>query len=922
MTQMLFFLRFKAQLRRIRPELVSSLESSVAGAVENAGGKLTGERRLLAASFDENSLGFWLDMLILVETVMKTLGDASVDLYGCALVLGRDIAETSGERVCRILSSGLPGGGVWLDDSVKQGLFPYISIEKSEFLRENGPLGIYGRDKALIGGFVRVKALKGLSGLRVNHFPFQEAVVRAFKQEPLRNTVLFGPEFSGKRYGLYQFCKEYGSSPAGGVPPLIVRFTSGGLAPLVDAWSPRVREFTAGQVPAEVLKELNELGEGVFRERLRLEVSPYAVKQARRFFRLLLETYIRSVKKRGGLPVVALENIHRAGDAAVRIFLDLYAGFPGRRNLLVLGTCAGASADIEERLKTWEGVFPRAVRLNAEGFAPPDLPEMSPDLWEIAYALSLLGCYFPGASFRRLFEEEGKNPAMLSRALSILSFLGVVDIPEDPRPRIHNFIVRAEKVLGDRKEKARALARNRLLAWVGQNKLSPCFRLLEALGELGGGGDDELILKSIASDLINGTYEGIEQALARGDLEKIAGPERSESLLFIVNTLKALNHGDAGMIRSAFQDIPPDCGFSPVFRAQVLANLSGYYLGIRDVVSAGETVKEGILLSQGKNSSGLAQAYRLFSLVNLFKQRIGETIDYVGFAVDNAEKTGNTHECAVSAYYAASAHFLFGNIARALRFARQAESRAAASGNPEWADRARFFQGRLCFELGRYRDALEIFEQLRKHCAGTPEKKGLLAAWIYRARVYFQNPLTPKPSGGGPDADLFEIEASYLAGNYGRAAELSGALAGVHLEEYFVYTEQPDWRSGFAQAELLLFPRGDLWERIISVYHSLAICRLSPSGGEEALHAMQRILRDERLSEIDPWDAFYFFAWYRVLEETGAAQVDMNTAVSMAFKRLQRRASRIDDVEIRRDFLSLPRWNGALSLAAKEYKLI
>jgi hypothetical protein len=42
----------------------------------------------------------------------------------------------------------------------------------------------------------------------------------------------------------------------------------------------------------------------------------------------------------------------------------------------------------------------------------------------------------------------------------------------------------------------------------------------------------------------------------------------------------------------------------------------------------------------------------------------------------------------------------------------------------------------------------------------------------------------------------------------------------------------------------------------------------------------------------------------------------------MAFKRLQRRASRIDEVEIRRDFLSLPRWNGALSLAAKEYKLI
>jgi hypothetical protein len=206
--------------------------------------------------------------------------------------------------------------------------------------------------------------------------------------------------------------------------------------------------------------------------------------------------------------------------------------------------------------------------------------------------------------------------------------------------------------------------------------------------------------------------------------------------------------------------------------------------------------------------------------------------------------------------------------------------------------------------------------------AGQREKEGLLAAWIYRAKVYLQQPLLPKPAGGCPDADLFEIEAAYLAGNYEKTAELSGALAALHREEPFLYTEQPDWRSGFAQAELLLFPQGELWDRLIAAYHALALCRLSAGSGEEALHSMQRILRDERLAEIDPWDAFYFFAWYRVLEKTGAAQVDMNTAVSMAFKRLQRRASRIDDIATRRDFLSLPRWNSDLSQAAKEYKLI
>jgi hypothetical protein len=42
----------------------------------------------------------------------------------------------------------------------------------------------------------------------------------------------------------------------------------------------------------------------------------------------------------------------------------------------------------------------------------------------------------------------------------------------------------------------------------------------------------------------------------------------------------------------------------------------------------------------------------------------------------------------------------------------------------------------------------------------------------------------------------------------------------------------------------------------------------------------------------------------------------------MAFKRLQRRASQIEDMETKRSFLYLHYWNAALSHAAKEHKLI
>ena len=81
-------------------------------------------------------------------------------------------------------------------------------------------------------------------------------------------------------------------------------------------------------------------------------------------------------------------------------------------------------------------------------------------------------------------------------------------------------------------------------------------------------------------------------------------------------------------------------------------------------------------------------------------------------------------------------------------------------------------------------------------------------------------------------------------------------------------------------------------------------------------------MRDELLPDTDPNDAFYFYAWYSMLRDTGAAHLDMNTAVSMAFKRLQRRAARIDEIGTQQAFLTQSRWNSTLSLAAREYKLI
>jgi hypothetical protein len=89
-----------------------------------------------------------------------------------------------------------------------------------------------------------------------------------------------------------------------------------------------------------------------------------------------------------------------------------------------------------------------------------------------------------------------------------------------------------------------------------------------------------------------------------------------------------------------------------------------------------------------------------------------------------------------------------------------------------------------------------------------------------------------------------------------------------------------------------------------------------------ALDSMRRVIREEALPQTDPNDAFYYYSHYCVLQETGAVEVDMDTSISMAFKRLQSRASHIDDIETKRAYLSLNYWNNSLGQAAKLHRLI
>jgi tetratricopeptide (TPR) repeat protein len=923
MIQMLFSLHFQSQLRRTRPELIAALEHTVIRAAEISGARVQAEHRCITASFEEHTIGFALDLLLVIKAVQEALRRALPELYGHTCVFGRDIAENGQALLNRLplnppgssgeAPRGAPGGdssgsGIWCSQALRTMLEPYAVFDPSPF---GGYLGDYGQ----LREFTPLARLSSDGGVPPQNSPRTDAIRSALNERGAREAMLVGPDLSG---GPGAFAEYFGIPRD--FPPLVFRFGCGGTG--LSCLSDALEDPIGALLPPEKRDALNAMAAFLFKERLEDEFTPFAVKKAGGFLSGLLEGYLAAAADRGLPGAILAENLDLANPAAARVFVDVYAGLvsgPLPAESILLGTSradpeAGGAAP---SLGIWAALFPLVLRFPPEP-EPSGNDRVPRDLAEVAYGAALFKRYFPASLVFQLFEEEGKNPGMIKTALGMLAFLGCGGLAEDTRA--------GERALGEGANPIRRMARNRLLAWVKALRIRPGFKLLQALADLGEAGSGDLVLDALQSDLLNGTLGTLRQAALESRLEPLAGPSRVPALRFMWRSTESLLWGDEEAIAAAFAEPwSPQGDEIPSYKTRILSNTAAYKLGLRDAEGASALIREAMHVSQNQNGGkGLAQAYRLFSLVNLLKGRISDAIDYSFFAVEQAEKSEDFTELALSAYYAGAMQFLFGNISRAERLALKSEETALAAGLAPWADRARFFRGKLLFETGHYREALDLFAALLDSPAGVlkAEAEDTLEAWIYRSAVFLEAADPPVPRRPNMDARYFEIEAAYLAGDYRRAVDRAEELLPALPDREYLFTEQPDWRSGFSQGELLFFSSREFRAPLISSYRAMALCFLDETARAEARSSIEEIIKNERYFEMDPNGAFYFFAHYRVLDKTGAPLVDMDTAVSMAFKRLQRRASRIDDIEVNRAFLTRHYWNGALSRAAKEHKLI
>jgi tetratricopeptide (TPR) repeat protein len=925
MVECVFLLKFHQQIKRTRPEVFSFLEKAIAEQASASGAKVRREQRFMVASFDENSLAITLALLLLVEKIQSAAASVSENIYSWTVAIFKGSAGDDLPMVFRSFpvntGNSLGGenslGDIWCHASLREELEQFMQFGKTLHFEQGNP-------SMPAEGFVLIESIRQIKKQGVR-FSLKKKIVPLLEEKRFENCLIVAPSFSGKSDSVEFFAGLLQND----FPPLIIRFGEGsaGLGCFSASLNSKVQNLLSVHIPAAEMRDILSLCTVINRQFLLRQMSPYLFENAQLFFTRLLTAYYNAAHNLKKIPVIILEDIHNAKEEAEKIFFSALKTIPEKSPATILGTSLAKKLPDEWRY-LFKHIFTIRLSETCRQFTEivPDLPKA---LWEIAYVLCLFRKYFPYNELKTLFREEGKNELFFERVFFMLEEYGVARSKDEPKILFPDFEKIASNILGERSVFIQNIVSNRLCAWVSSGRLKNTFDLMVALHDLGKELDDRLLLDSILNDVISGMFVGIKKNIKNGRFARICGENRTDSLRYIFETLKVLLFGNEKEVKNIFVAIEgkrkTQKDHIPLYQAEEYSITALYRLGLNDKQAAMEAAKRSVLLSQDDPKfESLSRVYRIMALVNLSSGRLSDAMDYIAFATDNAEKNGDYDELALSGYYSSCAHFLFGNISKAKRLIDLSTKSASISGRMGWFKRSVFFTGRIMFEIGYYVHALSLFEDLLTKMDKKSETVAYqtVGAWIYRCKIYSGDAISAEPIKGSLDFSLFEIEALYFAGDYENVIKKADVFMENIPVPAFQFVEQPDWSSGFTGIEFILFDKRDFLVRFATAYRSLSICRIKNRDITEVIHNMEYLMHNARFTNSDSNDPFFFYAYYCVLAEMDAPEVDKNTAISMAFKRLQSRASRIDDLDTKRHFLNLPFWNKALYQTAKDHKLI
>lgn len=960
MIEIVVFIQYRSQLERTRQSVVQALDTGIKKAMEALSARQLRDGALPVYEADNTRTGFALELSCALGLILESYEKVSPELFGMRILVQEKASRESAIALKMHMRSLLfreQKALIWCDSTLGDLLAPWADVGEPE--ADEYPLLVLNlpQTKRQMPPFWQ---LAGVQSSLAELFP------KSFKDPPAFYFIQ-APE----GLGIHWILDEEVSSRYKDVSPFIVHAETT-FHPLynlflaimveIDHWSQR-DEVLAGMsralfpemerrrlckdVPQRIEKKILEVFSacmGLYVKRCRMAGIPAlcllgGVEQFDGPLCSALLAILEPLTSQGGLSLIASgEGSCPQGpwrDAGARLFS---VDWPSKE-LLTKTVKAVLGRDLPPPLAAHKlplvDLFRRMKGLNVictgKGFDFSRLG-LSRDLQELFLALYLLQGFLPARRAVAALEKEGKPRAFLERALYHFADEALIVSADWPSCTTGQkgdvtAVLNAEDM--EWSHAVCTLVERRIIDEHRDGTLRSTASLLDLLFSLSASVSDELCLEALEFEFSRQTSSQFSSDTPTLILPQRLSKERS-ALLSYIYTGRSLLLGQvySGRVEESnrfFSKVPPAFHDEEVYISLCELNRASWHYLNGACVDAASRAKQALILMQRSSCTlGLPRLYCQLALIEIARERIREGMDYLSFAVESAERTVLPEELVRSLALAGVGEFLWGNLARAERLVRRSREIASSSWYDEWEDFASFFLGRILFETGRYRDAIDLFDIVIKNNQDDTDssRSKLCRAWRYRALVHSGSLKEELPEALALEGDLglFAVEAACLRRDYRAALDLAESLC--ELEKPVSYTgfDRPVWDSGFSWIDNRFLVSGGVRLELLQVFANLARANLGESA--VAVENIRKMIKDTRLSELDTSDAFSYWVYSHCLYLSGAESLDHGTVLSLAFKRFQRRSSRIDDLDIKRSFMGLHRWNAIMMQDAKKANLI
>jgi tetratricopeptide (TPR) repeat protein len=373
--------------------------------------------------------------------------------------------------------------------------------------------------------------------------------------------------------------------------------------------------------------------------------------------------------------------------------------------------------------------------------------------------------------------------------------------------------------------------------------------------------------------------------------------------------------------------------YSDYFRLQQ----GHYYYTQEDSEKSLSYIKDALFSFQ-KNGDHYGEAVSNIDLglCLLHSGKVRPALEYFEIARRISYQIGDAYSLIRSSSFEAVAHFVYGNIPRAMRVLEGVLPLTLKESRRDWYLLQRFLEGRISFELGDYEKAGDIFSKGSEYAESSDylDISERFRTWHGRSLAY---------GGKSSQADkvllalkesreslYFLAESAFLSGNNKKAVEYSQMsddliLPGVNKDpNKEVMGERNLWCDGFSLLEGRLGSLHSQGDTLYCLNNSLRFYAFGMMDDfVSSEEGFDRLFRNDHNRMYRPYNYLHYFLNAMIVLRKPEKSMEAHLRLlSKAVSELQSYAGRFDDQQVKRSFMTRNFWCRKIIDEAKKQKFM